>query len=127
MKGKNHIEPAGSMNSKEQVVSLKPKIFKVACEEAMRAYDVNVDELFSEAQLENFHRRVMKAVSEQDGKQTMRPMRTGVPPWRGLPLRVIRSFPVLPVVSFMLLNLPYTVKAHWQKISETSSITGWWS
>lgn len=85
-----------------QVYPLKQKAAwqVLAFENKLKAYDdVDMDDLFSEAQLEDFHRRVMKEVRGLDGKQTQRPMRTGLPPWRSW-------LSLLPVLSVIFYNHP---------------------
>jgi|GEM_PF-5876429 len=101
-------------------------VANVALEKRLKSLDpISKNELFTEAQMEDFHRRVMNAVTMTEmkpaAKVSARSAYRRIPPWQRQSLRMVRSLPFVSMLGILLFNLPHSVKAQFQKISSAVS------
>lgn len=119
-------------------------------ERRLKKYDrIHELDLFSDAQLDNFHRKLMSKIDEiaplelapkEKPKPFVRPFNTEAESWRSSwqktwgqawldeNTKSMKSLPIVPVIGFLLMNIPITVRAQFQKFSDSSGFNSkFWS
>lgn len=87
----------------------------VAIEKHLKALDpLSNEDLFTEAQLEDFHRRVMNKVAKTQIKPVAK---TEIMP----EFKLARAMPFVSMLGFLILSLPHSVRLQFQKISSAVS------